>query len=597
MSAGDNDGEGESGAWWRLSWRQIFALGLIVGLLAQPASSALLAVFSGTVEVSGTVPLQANSGLTVKTDENLTSTSPFPASDTVRVEHADGAANYSSGSAVEATVEEANGTFSNVSDLDVTGGTLTINPDGMATASITGDASRFAFKGEATVDDGTVDVVVEGTRGTSDITLQTNGTQGQQYGLIDVETGRAIAVGIADATGEVTFSDVPLSKHKLSVEEAGSLTIREETPPHGKITGADVEVKFFETAERDVTIVNRSDSDGDGVIDLTGLPTDEEFVAQVDAPGHEPRTTIIDDIGQQDNVFLLNDSASPPPRDIRFVLTDQTGRFDSARTEIIIQRGINGSLFGGSEFKFRTVSGDTVGANSGYRTTLQEDERYRIIVRNTNGDTRNLGAFTPETSDVVELQINKVIDTNETAAETALDISRFNSSTTGGNQTIGIQYRDSENLTSQIFVEIFERNNESNTLLQNTSFTSGPYGTFSFSQDIPDSRNDTDFVVRFVAVRDGAENVQATIPLTDRRNLIPALPGWLTATGSVGLLWITAGLFSQLNGRIGGIVVAGEGALLWFFGLVPSGLGIGVVVLAMVTAGLLFVNDRNDGGL
>lgn len=590
------DGDDGADAWWQLSWRQLFALGLVLGLLAQPAASTLLAVFSADVEVSGTVPLQANSGLVVNTDENITDTNPYPADDTVRIEHADGGANYSSSAAVNATVQQTNGTFSNVTDLDVSGGTLTINPDSMASANISGGASRFAFKGEATVDDGTVDAVVEGS-GTANITLQTNGTQGTQYGVVDVQTGEAIAVGIADATGEVTFSQVPLSKHKLSVEEAGSLTIREETPPHDKITGADVEVKFFENDGGDVTIVNRSDTDGDGVINLTGLPTDEEFVAQIDAPNHEPRTTIIDDIGQQDNVFLLNNSASPPPRDIRFVLTDQTGRFDEARTEIIIQRGINASLYGGSGFAFRTVSGDTVGANSGYRTTLQEDERYRIIVRNTNGDTRNLGAFTPEADDVVELQINKVIDVNETAAETALDITRFNSSTTGGNQTIGVEYRDSENLTSQIFVKIYERNNESNTLLQNTSFTSGPYGTFSLSQDIPDSRNETDFVVRFVAVRDGAENVQATVPLSDRQDFLPSLPGWLAATGSVGLLWISAGLFSQLNGRIGGIVVAGEGALLWFFGLVPSGLGVGVVILAMVTAGLLFINDRNDGGL
>jgi len=102
MGASDDNEDDESAGWWRLSWRQIFALGLVVGLLAQPASSALLAVFSGTVEVSGTVPLQANSGLTVKTDENLTSTSPFPASDTVRVEHPDGAANYSSSPASRA---------------------------------------------------------------------------------------------------------------------------------------------------------------------------------------------------------------------------------------------------------------------------------------------------------------------------------------------------------------------------------------------------------------------------------------------------------------------------------------------------------------
>jgi len=79
--------------------------------------------------------------------------------------------------------------------------------------------------------------------------------------------------------------------------------------------------------------------------------------------------------------------------------------------------------------------------------------------------------------------------------------------------------------------------------------------------------------------------------------VLPGLPAWLASLMSVSLVLLTAGLSSQLNGKVGGVATAGVGALLWATGIAPPSLGAGVVALALVVAGLLFINDRDDGGL
>jgi hypothetical protein len=103
--------------------------------------------------------------------------------------------------------------------------------------------------------------------------------------------------------------------------------------------------------------------------------------------------------------------------------------------------------------------------------------------------------------------------------------------------------------------------------------------------------------VVIAAIRDGAENIRVAEPLTPRRDVLPGLPAWLASLISVSLIMLVAGLSSQLNGKVGGVAVAGVGGLLWFSGIAPPSLGPGVVALALVVAGLLFINDRDDGGL
>lgn len=406
----------------------------------------------------------------------------------------------------------------------------------------------------------------------------------------------------ADATDDYggtdrTDSDAGLSgDQNYSFKTPSEITIREETPAHGLITGSDAQVKIFEDVGEDPVIINRSDTNGDGSISLDGLPTDSRLVVRADAPNHEPRTVVLDGLYEQSTIFLLDSNAAPPPVEIKFRLSDRTGVFSGDGTQIIVSRAINESLYGSSGgFEFRRVVGSDVGAQAGYTTSLQEDTRYRIRVRSESGDVRQLGSFQPENAELVTLEITK-IDTElglDDSPVVSYNVSRVNNS---GTEFISVAYNDSQRNTSKLYVTIYERGNESNVALANTSFD-GPLGEASVSEQLTAAERDTDWVVKIVGKRSPGDDVSARIPLSNQKDIIPALPGWLRAISSIGVIWITAGLFSQINGDVGALVVAGMGGMFWFVGFVPDGLGVGVVILAMVTAGLIYINDRRDGGL
>jgi hypothetical protein len=569
---------------------------VIIAILLMPAVYAI--AFDATSE-AGAEWEATPSGPTVYFDEDRSLASsgagydPYPGSNAVNITTSAGIAVYSGTADTRARIDTVDdGTWSNVSQLDVTAGNLTINPDTLAKASIKGDASAFKFKGQAAVNDGQVDAIITGN-GQTTITMETDGAADTNYGLVDVSTDEALAVDVADTNGQVVFDDVDLSgTEEVRVEELGSLTIREETPQHELITGADVTIRFFE--EDGETVRETSDSDGDGKIDLTGLPVDEQFIAQVDAPQHEQRTVLISDLSQQETIFLLNDSATPGGVQKEFIVNDQTGNFDGEETEIVIERAINESYYKTDGiFEYRTIAGDDVGADRAYIVTLQEDTRYRISVRNDNGDVRQLGAFTPKVAGTTNLDIGSV-----TAQQTNVEGVAWNASitnTTSGDEVV-VGYNDSLDKTDTLYIEVHERGNRSNKLISNTTYT-GPLGEVSVSQPIPAAENMTEWKVRITAERSEGEDFSATKILSPRRNVLPGLPGWFTAIASLGLIWITAGLFSQVNGDVGALVVAGMGAMFWFVGFAPGALGVGVVILSMVTAGLIFVNERRDGGL
>lgn len=577
------------------SWRESRLVYVLVALLVISPAVVYALTYDVTVQ-SGSRFKGTPTGPTIYFDEDRTipSGNPFPADNSVHIQTSSGSAYYNSTADTTARVDTINGTWSNVSALDVTAGNLTINPDNMAEASIAGDASVFKFKGEAQVNDGDIDAYVSGIGGSATITLETNGSQGTMYGLVDVDSKKALAADVAGSNGQVVFSDVKLSDHFVRVQELGDLTIREETEPHQLITGSDVEVRFFEDGTDGTVVVNRTDGDGDGTIDLTGLPVDEQFVAKIRAENHSQRTVIIEDLAQQETAFLLNDSASPQPLEKEFVISDQTGRFDAESTEIIIERAINTSLYESGGFEYLNIAGDDIGADRAYITTLQEDARYRIRVRNSQGDVRQLGAFTPKVAGTTELQIGTI--TAKQRNETDIAWSANITDTSSGGEEVIVQYNDSRELTDTLYIEVHERGNRSNTLIPNTTFT-GPLGTVATSEPIPDGENDTEWVVRITAERTNANDFAAVEPLSPRKNLLSGLPAWLTSIMSLGIIWVTAGLFSQLNGDIGALVVAGEGAMFWFVGFAPGALGAGVVVLSLVTAALIFINERGDGGL
>lgn len=327
-----------------------------------------------------------------------------------------------------------------------------------------------------------------------------------------------------------------------------------------------------------------------GNVSISGLDEDQEWVARIeDLDGeYTTRTYKFRDTNRNHTTYLLN-TTNRVTNDVTFVLDDRSGLFPVDQTTLIIERPlvINGNT------EWATISSGNFGAANNYQVELEDGERYRLRVQN-RPDERVLGTYDSEVSETVELTIGDVaLDPD------ARDGPEYNASRTNlTNQPVQVtfEYNDTAANTSTIYLEIFEFNNASNVLLSNTSF-SGPYGSFSNTENVPSSDNQTTWVVKFVAVRDDAPNVQGQIIVGPQRPVLDGLPVWLKTLMSVGLIIMVAGLFSQLNASIGSVVVAGVGGILFYINFVPPELGAGVMLLSLMSAGMIWINEHRGGNL
>jgi hypothetical protein len=504
------------------------------------------------------------------------------------------------GSGGSVTVDQIEGDWTNVSSVTApSSANITLDASDKNQTSIGGGIDAVKIRdwgggaGQTGVEDGAVDLVYS-ARAEATIVVNTNATQGTAYGLVDPDTNQGLDVAVADANGRIAFTEVPAkTDQQVRIQELGTLTIREETSPHDKITTTSpmtVEVKFFEDQKSEPTIVERDTSNGE--IDLTGLPVDQQFAVTVMAPGYHNRTVIINDLAQQETAFLIDKNESTLEN--RFVVNDRTGNYPPETTELIVQRAINRSEYGQSGgFQWTNIAGDDLGADEAFVVNLEESRRYRILVRNEDSDTRVLGAYTPETTGTVRLNIGSVVVDPDAPNTVGWAANRTNR--TGQPVKVNFQYNDTTENTTRIWLHIYEYGNESNELLANTSF-SGPFGVFTNSQNVPSDENQTEWVVDFVAERPG-ENIRGQVVVGGQRVVLTDMPSWLVSLIFLGTIWAVAGIFSQFNGSIGGLVVAGMGGMFFFVGFVPPYLGGGVVALSLITAAILFVRDRSGGAL
>lgn len=583
-----------------LSRRQRVALVFIGALLAVTAP-IVAETLSSNFAVGQNQPIkgQTDNGLTVELTKNYELEGPQPFTDeSLNVSSkSNGWINVSSTGSGSITVDEINGTWTNVSNVDVqAGNNITLQPSDKNFTKVDDNVDDLRFK-DIKVNDGKTDLRYTASGGEATIVVETNASEGTAYGLVDPDSLEGLDVAVADADGTVDFTEVPTrsSFQDVRIEELGTLTIREESSPHNKITGCSLTVKFFEDVEDDPTIKERTDDDNDGELDLTGLPIDEQFSATAECAGYHNRTVVLNDLSQQETMFLLDKTVSSLEN--RFTVEDRTGNFPAEETEIIIQKAINRSEYGGEPagFSWTSVAGDDLGADEAFTVDLEEDARYRVKVQNEGGDSRILGAYRPTSAGDINLVIGSVVlDPDDDAG---LPEWSGNYTNETDPSQVNFEYNDSQSNTTTIWLEIFEFNNESNKLLSNSSFTNGPYGTFSNTQNVPSDEEDTTWVIRFTAERTGAETIQQEIVVGPQQPLLPALPTYLVSILFVGTMWIVAGLFSQLNGHIGALVVAGMGAIFFYVDLVPPELGSSVMILSLITAGIIFANEARSGGL
>lgn len=653
----------------------LFVIGIILGVAG---AAAMGAVFNDTVPVSGTVPLETNSGAVVHVTgaSNLTGTE-YLDDNRVKIVSDQGNVTIGSSGSANATVAAGNisGTWTNVTNLDVASNELYINPEDKSAANVSGDTDAFAFRNNIAVTDDTPDFVYSGGSGTTTVTVR--GVAPGVRVVASDESGTTLGSGTSNANGVVTLSGLPNSEHVVTLSaESGpyvksadpnneyinqrnvdlnatvvdpkgddfdsvwlqhydngawtNVTVETNLPSGNEINGSvtanpgenQYRVVMNATGNRDVVsdnitfqtpgyiiiyngttevVLDQTTVTGglastagnyqDSVTTTTGEadlndtnPPNEILRSEWSASGVENQSLMIHDPSRNYTVALY-DSGNSATYTQCFSVSDPTGTFTETNSWVILEQHIDG--------EWKTVASERFGVENEADIVLEDGEDYRVRLRNEDGDVRVLDGYTADSSTTGCV----VLNVESALGETDSDPDTVDWNTTCTDTTpkrVKFEYNDTLQKTSTIYYSVYEYRNESNVLVPNTTF-SGTFGTFSYTANVPQEQNTTDWTVDAIAVRDDADNIQIQRVVCGSEDVLPTMAPWLVSFLFVGFVWITAGLFSQLNGDIGGIVVAGLGAMFWFAGFAPPMLGGGVVALSLLTAGIMFIRERGGG--
>jgi hypothetical protein len=324
----------------------------------------------------------------------------------------------------------------------------------------------------------------------------------------------------------------------------------------------------------DDTVIEKTTTTGK--VSLTGAPINQEIVVTADANGYHKRTILINNIFVQDSTYLLNTAFAS--NQVRFVLDDVTGEYDS-ESDLILTRPVNET----GTLEFKTVVADKFGVE-GVTTNLRDDQRYRVKVRDTDGNVQDLGPFRSDVEETVTVRpgapsIQFANYTEGYAANATLD-----------NVTLEYGYSDPDQDTTKLVVFVHERGNISNQLGANRTYTS--LGNVSGTYTLTSNQTDDEWVVNFIVTR-GGETFTLKKVVSNNPDLVPALSREWRLVAGVGLLLISAGVFSLLNAGIGGVIVTIEGGVLWYTGwLEGATTGIAVVIALFVAVAFHIYTSR-----
>ena len=356
------------------------------------------------------------------------------------------------------------------------------------------------------------------------------------------------SIDVTDAQGNT------VSSQSFALNTPGELIVYDEVNPAETIDNATLRIRFFDGDSREV--VQRTVTDG--TVNMTGLPAGQQLVVTVDDEGDQwvYRRIVLSSLTQQADVYLLPVNATSSQ--VNFGLDDATGNFPSESTQLFIERAITKDFDGDgeTETEYRVISGDNFGAAQDFPTVLETNERYRLRVRNGDGDVRVLGSYTASGDAAEVLEIGTVSISSEAdagAAATARVIGE------GDQRSVRVIYDDVENQTDALSITIHEQGNESAVLAtDNVTGVSSYVGTYQIPASAPE-----DIAYEIGVEADRGDSTFSTtefvgdLPeLVQRFNLDPAIAGLI---GWVGIVAI-GGLVVIYNARLGAltmVVVAG----------------------------------------
>ena len=376
-----------------------------------------------------------------------------------------------------------------------------------------------------------------------------------------------------DSYGQTSRSDADAAlsgSQNFTFALPASLTVRNASDPSQLVDGGSVEVTFFGSEE----VVTRQDGDQDGKIDFNGLPLDQRFEAELTAEGYSTRTVVIQSLFEQDEAFLLPDSAKTVRP--RFTLDSAVQTFDEGDSELIIERPVNRS----GSLEYVQISESQFGV-SGVDITLKENQRYRLRVRAPNGETRQIGNYRATASEEVTLQI----ESGSFEASQTVEGVEFASSFDSSGPTVQATVRGSNVEDASVTVT---RKNDSKVILSDS-------GAGNLSVSAP-AANNTQYEVNMSATLESGETVSTTQQVSGGG--IPAATAlderWQNLL-AMAVLIVIAGLFTRANAGIGAISTASVGGLLWFMGWL-NGVATGLtVVVAMLIGVIAYAKEQRSG--
>lgn len=391
---------------------------------------------------------QTNSGVTVELgDDRDVAASPFADDQTF----ADGDLRLSgSDASVQAGDAAFGGDPVTVRDVDVSG-ELTIERTDL-NRSLTvesGDANVLQVR-EINVSDDTGDIAYSSNNG---LTVTVTGQDAIGIAAVDTGTGEALATANVGGDGVATF-ELPSGQRNVQFEPTPSeLQVRNEANPSELIDeNVTLRARLFTSND---TVIQREVTDG--TVSLDGVPADERVIVTVREANADftYRRILLESVVQTSEIYLL--PTDEPSAEVRFQLRDDTGRFDGSDTRFFVEKPINRDFNGdgSNETRYRTISGDRIGADGEFPTILVDSERYRLRVENDAGEQRVLGSYTVQGARVSTIPIGSVEFSADVEQGAALQTSLRDAPESASHEhEVRLVYVDPEGETDELDVSI-----------------------------------------------------------------------------------------------------------------------------------------------
>lgn len=489
-----------------------------------PADTAILAVDADTGELIEAVETDANGGgtFTVSESRNVEFVSQTEAPTIIDVSPADGTTLPDYETEISATVEDAD------------------------FAESWGDTVTVTFYD---TDDGT-EIHSE--------TISSASTVNATWSGLDMGAN-SFNVTATDEYGNETSiaARTVTTPNELAIRDEQTLDLIDDA-------SANVTVTLFPD-DADEPIVQRTTDDG--TVNLSDVPPDQPIIIRADADGYYTRTVIIQDITDQQTVYLLSENATAV--ESRFVLEDITGEYPE-ESALYISKPIteNGST------QYRVVHADRFGVD-GVTANLLEDERYRLRIEAPDGTTQDLGPYRAATSETVAVQPGTAeIDLSQ-------DEEGWQSGATLTNQTIYASFEDPQNATGSVTMTVYERGNRTNQLA--ASETYHDLGSVSTKWTLSANQSEEEWVVVMDVERGGETSTVEHVVGANPEGVIEGLSGHWRALFGVVAIFLFGGIFSVLNRAVGAVMVSLVGGILWWVGwLAGATAGVAVVIYMFV---------------